>query len=202
LSNLAEPNRTISAGMTSLAKETAMTRAYLTAIASLLLLAPATLAQEKPAESQPVEAKPAETTPAETKPAEFGQAKLFKQFAEQLSDVKLIGHFTMFGKEDEAPKKEEYTISSVTKLDDGDYWLFKTRVKYGDKDITLPMPLLVKWAGDTPVITLTDTTIPGLGTFSARVVIYRDTYAGWWQHGKVGGHLFGRVEKNKPAEEK
>jgi hypothetical protein len=134
---------------------------------------------------------------AQDKPATPDKETLHKQFTEQLSNAKLIGRFTFFGKEDEKPKEEEYTIKSVKKLDDGDYWLFNARIKYGERDVTIPMPLEVKWAGDTPVITLSDTNIPGLGTFSARVVIYRDTYAGWWQHGKVGGHLFGRVEKVK-----
>ena len=46
------------------------------------------------------------------------------------------------------------------------------------------------------MITLTDFTVPGLGTFSARVVIYRNKYAGTWSHGEVGGHLFGTIEKN------
>jgi hypothetical protein len=68
-------------------------------------------------------------------------------------------------------------------------------VKYGDKDVTVPIPLEIKWAGDTPVITLTDLAIPGLGTFTARVLIYDDRYAGTWQHGKVGGSLFGKIEK-------
>ncbi len=136
-----------------------------------------------------------EKTPA--KPAAVDQAALHKQFSEQLSGAKFVGHFTLFGKEEGALKKEEYTVTSVTKLDEGDYWLFKARIKYGDKDVTVPMPLEVKWAGDTPVITLTDTTIPGMGTFSARVVVYRNTYAGWWQHGEAGGHLFGKIEKIK-----
>ncbi len=44
-----------------------------------------------------------------------------------------------------------------------------------------------------------------MGTFSARVVIYNKKYAGTWTHGKVGGHLFGVIEKaasdepDKPA---
>jgi hypothetical protein len=139
---------------------------------------------------------------AQEKPAAPDKETLHKQFTEQLSNAKLVGQFTLFGKEDEKPIKEEYTIKSVKKLDEGDYWLFSARIKYGEKDVTIPMPLEVKWAGDTPVITLTDTTIPGLGTFSARVVVYRDTYAGWWQHGKVGGHLFGKVEKVKEEEKK
>jgi hypothetical protein len=33
----------------------------------------------------------------------------------------------------------------------------------------VPIPLIVRWAGDTPVITLTDLTIPGVGTFTTRL---------------------------------
>jgi hypothetical protein len=165
-----------------------MTRTLVAAACACLLLVTFVSAQDKPA-----------VKPAPEKPAVPDQKTLHKQFSEQLNNAKLVGHFTMFGKEDDKLKKEEYTITNVTKLEEGDYWLFKARIKYGDKDVTVPMPLEVKWAGDTPVITLTDTTIPGMGTFSARVVIYRDTYAGWWQHGDVGGHLFGKVEKVKDA---
>jgi hypothetical protein len=59
------------------------------------------------------------------------------------------------------------------------------------------MPLEIKWAGDTPIITLTNMAIPGLGTFTARVLIYDNRYAGTWQHGPVGGNLFGKIEKAK-----
>ena len=97
---------------------------------------------------------------------------MIKKLEETLTNVKLIGSFTVSGKEDRAPKPEEYTISSAIKLPEGDVWLIKARVKYGDKDVTVPMPLEIKWAGDTPIITLTDLTIPGLGTFTSRVVIY------------------------------
>lgn len=130
---------------------------------------------------------------------------LFKQFEETLAGVKLVGRFTILGKDDGPLPKEEYTINSVSKLPDGDYWLFKARIKYGENDVTVPLPLEVKWAGDTPIITLTDFTIPGMGTFSARVVIDKTKYAGTWAHGKAGGHLFGVIEKaaaeapNEPA---
>lgn len=121
--------------------------------------------------------------------------ELIKKLEAELSGAKLIGRFTVAGKEDQAPKPEEYTITSANKLPDGDLWLLQSRIKYGNKDVTLPIPLEIKWAGDTPVITLTDLAIPGLGTFTSRVVIYGDRYAGTWQHGKVGGHLYGRIEK-------
>lgn len=123
------------------------------------------------------------------------RAALEKAFEQSLTNSTLTGSFTIAGKEDESPKKERYTISSVSKIK-GDTWLFKARVQYGKYDVTVPMPLEVHWAGDTPVITLTDLAIPGLGTFTARVIIYRGQYAGTWQHGTVGGHLFGKIEKN------
>jgi hypothetical protein len=55
------------------------------------------------------------------------------------------------------------------------------------------------WAGDTPIIEMTDVTIPRLGTFSARVFFYGDRYAGTWQHGQYGGHMFGRIQKTDAA---
>lgn len=119
-----------------------------------------------------------------------------KKFEEMLSGVKLVGNFTILG-EDEKMPEEEYTINSVEKLPTGDFWKFNARIKYGSKDYTVPLPLEVKWADDTPMITLTDFTILGQGPFSARVVFYDGKYAGTWSHGKVGGHLFGKIVKVK-----
>ncbi len=135
---------------------------------------------------------------AKAEPAD--QQALFKQFEETMSGVKMVGRFTITGK-DSPPAEEEYTINKVTKLDEGDYWMFIARIKYGDKDYTVPLPLQVKWAEDTPVITLTNLKILGQGPFSARVVIHEGKYAGTWSHGEVGGHLFGKIvkiEEDKP----
>ena len=126
---------------------------------------------------------------------EPSREELIKKLEENLSGAKLIGAYSVTGREDRAPKPEEYTITSATKLPEGDVWLIKARIKYGDKDTTIPMPLEIKWAGDTPMISLTNMTIPGLGTFSARVLIYDNRYAGTWQHGSAGGHLFGKIER-------
>lgn len=141
-------------------------------------------------------------------PPTIDQAALEKELAEKLSGSVFSGSFSVFIDGKEHPSEmEKYTISKVTKLKD-DYWLFMARMQYGKTDLTVPMSLQVKWAGDTPVITLTETTIPGLGTFTSRVLIYGDRYAGTWQHNKVGGHLWGRIEKpeksadEKPAEKK
>jgi hypothetical protein len=90
-------------------------------------------------------------------------------------------------------------MTRVVKLQ-GDVWLFTARLQFGEQDLTVPLPLEVKWAGDTPVLTVTDFAIPGLGTFTSRVMIYRGQYAGTWQHGDVGGHLWGRITKSQPDE--
>ena len=53
----------------------------------------------------------------------------------------------------------------------------------------------MQFNGDTPMIMMTDTSLPGLGAFTVRVLFYGDRYAGTWQHGAVGGHMSGRIEK-------
>src|SRR5258708_2683175 len=121
-------------------------------LAALVAWPVLTLAQEKIPPK--VENKP---TPVPDK------AELFKKFEENFTNVKLVGKFTVLGKDDGPLAKEEYTILSAKKMESGDYWLLTARIKYGKNDLTVPLPLEIKWAGDTPVITLTDFTIPGLG---------------------------------------
>lgn len=118
-----------------------------------------------------------------------------QRFTGQMTGARFVGRFTTRGQEDAPAVKDEYEIKSVKKLEKGDAWLFEARIKYGRTDVTVPVPIDVIWAGDTPVITLKETTLPGLGTFSARIVIHGSSYAGTWSHGEVGGHMFGTIEK-------
>ena len=121
--------------------------------------------------------------------------KRHEQFETTLTGAKLTGKFTIDGK-DAPPKAESYTIKKVTWLDIDDLWRFDVHMKYGNVDKTFALAVPVKWAGDTAVISLTKTTIPGMGSFSARVVIDGDRYAGTWDHhGAGGGHMFGKIEK-------
>ncbi|MBS0262379.1 MAG: hypothetical protein JSS02_10555 [Planctomycetes bacterium] len=141
------------------------------------------------------EGKKADEAKFEKSADEFDQAALEKKFTEDMSGVVFAGSYSVTRDNTEAPAEmEKYTITRVSKGENG-LWTFQARIQYGKHDLALPIALKVKWAGDTPVITLTDLTIPGLGTFTSRVLIYGDRYAGTWQHGKVGGHLWGRIEK-------
>ena len=124
------------------------------------------------------------------------QVTLFENFEKAMKGVRFSGFFTVDGSRN-PPSEEIYEIQSVQKFGDQDLWIFTARIKYGQKDVTLPMPLPVKWVGDIPVITMDEMNIPGLGTFSAHVVIDGNKYAGTWSHGKVGGHLYGKITKIK-----
>ena len=130
------------------------------------------------------------------------QNELHAKFKKLLTGAKLTGQFTVDGKSLNDLHQESYEIEKVEKQPDGDLWIITTRIKYGKNDLSFPVPLEVKWAGTTPVLTLDNMTIPGLGTFGARVVLHKDKYAGTWQHDDVGGHLFGMIElSNKKVEE-
>jgi hypothetical protein len=127
------------------------------------------------------------------------RADLERKLEQTLSGSVMIGHFTVTGdKPGVSPKEERYTLKRVKKLE-GDNWLFEARIQYGEHDRTLPLTLPVLWAGDTPVITLTKLPVPGFGTFTARVLIYDDQYAGTWSGGDHGGQLFGRIVRGDDA---
>ena len=111
-----------------------------------------------------------------------------------MKGVALVGRFTVAGREERQPNPDRYEIASVEKVGASD-WRFNAQLKYGKVDVSLPVVVPIEWAGDTPVITMTDVAIPSRGTFTVRLLFYGDRYAGTWQHGQVGGHMFGRIEK-------
>jgi hypothetical protein len=114
-----------------------------------------------------------------------------------LSGATLAGSFTVSGRAGDDGGKltsDKYTLGEVKNVG-GNNWLFPTRIQYQDKDFTLPLTLPIEWAGDTPVVVVDNVGLPGMGTFSARVLFFNDHYAGYWQHGDVGGNLFGRIQR-------
>jgi hypothetical protein len=123
-------------------------------------------------------------------------ADLEKKFQESMAGVTLAGNSTRLNKPGFVSAEERYVIEKVSKVS-GDIWLFQARVRFESHDLPLPIPITVKWAGDTPMISLTDVSIPGLGTYTARVLIYRDQYAGTWSGKSGGGQMFGKVVRER-----
>lgn len=124
--------------------------------------------------------------------------ELEQDFAERMRQVVLVGHFTVDGRETVGGSPERYEIAGVSKVGD-DQWRFDVRMVYASVDVTLPVVVPVVWAGDTPMVSITDFGIPGLdGTFTARVFFYDDRYGGSWEHhreqGGGGGLMYGHIE--------
>jgi hypothetical protein len=139
------------------------------------------------------------------------RAELEAAFAKMLSGATLEGNFTNTSRDRDPTKlaREKYTLGEVKKLG-GNIWLIPARIEYGEHDVTLPITVPIQWAGDTPVIVVDNVGLPGFGTVSARVMFFADHYAGYWKHGRSGGHLFGVIrgqeqvatsnETDRPAE--
>ena len=138
--------------------------------------------------------------------AEVKQHQREREFEAKLTGAVFEGSWQMTGKEGldgKAPlseaRSETYIIAKAAKTLD-DHWLIHARIQYGDTDVTVPIPVRVVWAGDTPVITLDKLSIPGIGRYSARVMVYGNFYAGAWFGDGYGGVLSGRILRDeKPA---
>ncbi len=125
---------------------------------------------------------------------------LEKKFQATLEKCLFVGRWCSVKEGKMGPAKEEkYTIMSAKKMK-ADQWVIFSRIQFGKKDVTVPVPVQLKWAGDTPVITLDKMYIPGIGTYSARVLVFDDTYAGTWSGDGYGGLLNGLVKKQPKAE--
>lgn len=144
------------------------------------------------------EIKPKETTvPAGSDRPKLGPEELEAKFKATLTRATLSGRWCGIKDGNLTPEKEDkYTIVSVTKLA-GNTWIINARIQYGEKDFVAPIPVQVKWAGDTPVITLDNVGIPGGNSYSARVLIYNKTYAGTWSGGDHAGLLNGLITNAK-----
>ncbi|MEM1450660.1 MAG: PQQ-binding-like beta-propeller repeat protein [Planctomycetota bacterium] len=125
-------------------------------------------------------------------------AKREKAFAELLTSSELVGYTTITGGDgklqSEELEKDSYSLTSVEKQDDG-RWLFRATIHYGGTPIPIAFPLPVEWAGETPIISVTDMKVPFMGTYSARVMFHDDQYVGVWSGDGYGGHIFGQVVK-------
>ena len=117
-----------------------------------------------------------------------------KAIVERLSDCAFVGRYTRNGNIDPG-QTERYEIKSCEPTDQPNTYKLVARIEYGQHDIEAPLIVKIYFADQTPVLTLDQVWIPGLGTFDARVLLRGDRYAGTWSHDSTTGHLFGSIEK-------
>ena len=156
------------------------------------------LAQSQEAPAAPVAPADGEAKTAEEQPDV--SPELIAKLENALTGTTWTGQFTIDGGQG-PPSPESYVIGEVSHEGENN-WVINARITYGDRDISFPVPVQVRWAGRTPVITLDSVTIPPLGTFDARVLMRKGSYAGTWRHGKKGGHLFGKYLKTEAAKKR
>jgi uncharacterized UPF0160 family protein len=166
------------------------TSLILTALATGLCFSQSIAAQE----AKPV--APAEKPAEKAKPVAT-QEELEAKFKATLTKAIMSGRWCslkdgVMGEE----KEDKYTIQSVTKVK-GDDWVIVSRIQYNKRDFDAPIPIKVKWAGDTAVIIVDNVAVPGGGVYSARVMVYEKTYAGSWSGGNHGGLLNGVISPQK-----
>jgi hypothetical protein len=148
--------------------------------------------QSGPAGAPESTPKPTSAAAAAPKP-KLTQEQLEAKFKATLTKATLSGRWCGIQDGKLTPDKEDkYTIVSVAKLG-GDAWIIHARIQYGQKDFVAPVPVEVKWAGDTPIITLDNVGLPGGHSYSARVLVYDKTYAGTWSGGDHAGLLNGLI---------
>ena len=120
-----------------------------------------------------------------------------RDLIDTLSGATLVGSFIVTGDEQRELREERYEIRKVERVRQN-LFRFHVRMKYGGREVEMAAPLVVIWSGDTPVITLTDAAIPGMGRYTARVLIYQDHYAGYWAAGNdVEGTMFGTLQRTE-----
>jgi len=120
------------------------------------------LAQDKPADAP----APPPMTPVE------------QEFQKSLDHVIFEGVYT--ADDTGEVHKDKYTIDGVTKVKD-DLWKVTARIQYNGKDVKFAMNVPLKWAGDTPMIHMTNFGVAMMGSFTVRLLIYKDEYAGTWR---------------------
>jgi len=157
-----------------------------TAVLLLLLLNTLFYAQEKSASDTRDKPRPAATP-----------EQLETTFKAMLTKATMSGRWYSVKDGKPGPEKEDaYSIVSANKVS-GHKWVIQTRIKINQKEMIVPIPVEVKWAGDTAVLSVDKLQYPGGGTYSARVLFYEHTYAGTWSGGDHGGLMSGVITNEK-----
>jgi hypothetical protein len=127
-------------------------------------------------------------------PAEATAPELEAKFKATMTGATMAGRWIPLKDGALGPERDDkYSIVSVEKVA-GSTWTINARLH----GVVIPIPVDVKWAGDTAVIIVEALQIPGANgyagsSYSARVLIHEHTYAGTWSGGNHGGFISGLI---------
>jgi len=129
---------------------------------------------------------------------EKSQDEMETSFSAMLKNSYLRGTWVpVKGDDTESEKGDSYQVVRATKIK-GDSWEIVSRTNYQGKEIEFPIPVIIKWAGDTAVMILDEIPTAGGKKYSARVMFHKDRYAGsWWGKNQPGGLLSGIITQQE-----
>ena len=150
----------------------------------------------RPAADQPKDV-PAQAADAPKAEAADPEAR----FKTMLTKVSLSGRWAPLrdGVLGDERSGDRYQIAGVTKVG-GENWIVSAKLKYREQEFVLPIPVKVRFAGDTAILVVDSLAIPDGGTYSARVMFYEQTYSGTWMGGRGGGMLYGVITHENEKE--
>lgn len=93
-----------------------------------------------------------------------------------------------------AERRDRYSIAGAEKTGDN-RWVIRARLSADMPDLIVPVPVRIEWAGDAAVLIVDDFGLPGMNPYSARVLIFDDTYAGTWSGGGMAGLISGIIAR-------
>jgi len=135
-------------------------------------------AEEKAESVAPAGAKP-QSEPGSATPGALSAQEV--AFAAMLKNATLRGSWAPIDKRLLGEEQEDgYRIVRAEKIN-GSQWSLVSRFKFQGKEVNVPFPVTVHFAGDAAVLAL-DKIPLGDGTlWSARILFHDDVYAGsWW----------------------
>lgn len=123
-------------------------------------------------------------------------ATLQAAFVAMLKDATLEGAWVpVQGGKSGEQKVDRYQVVRAEKIE-GDQWRIISKMTHQGQEIEVPIPVIVKWAGDTAVMILDDVATGGGKSYSARVLFHNDRYAGsWWASNQPGGLVSGTISR-------
>lgn len=149
-------------------------------------------------QAQEEAAKPAK----ETKSKKPTQEEMEAKFIATMTNATMSGRWCLIKDGKLTPEKEDkYTIVSVKK-NENNSWIINSRIEYGGFNMVVPVPVKMAWADDTPVIVVNNMGIPGGNKYSARVLVFEDSYAGTWSGPGLQGLLNGMITRTPVEEDK
>lgn len=127
--------------------------------------------------------------------------KMEKQFAAMLKGATLMGTWAAVGPVGLGDDKQDgYQIVEAKKVK-GDKWVMVSKFKYKGQELNIPVPVVVKFAGDTAVMILNNLPTGDGATWSARILYHNDVYTGsWWESTKKKGGILSGVISRKSEE--